>query len=139
MLELLKSIHFLSFAVAIGTNVANIIIGTRMAQIPPAAMPQIGAIRLTYGKAATISLILLWLTGIAMVATAAVDPLGDNMFRLKLVAVLVLTAISVMANITVAKARKAGTPPDANRMKMLGQAGLAMAVAALILAIFAFT
>jgi uncharacterized membrane protein len=139
MLELLKIIHFLSFSVAIGASVANMIVGMRMADIPPAAMPQVGALRLSFGKASTIGLILLWLTGIVMVLTAPVDPLGDTMFRLKLVAVVLLTLASVLANMTVVKARAAGTPPDAQRMKTLGQAGLAMAVLALILAILAFT
>jgi hypothetical protein len=61
------------------------------------------------------------------------------MFRMKLVAVVLLTLVSVLANVTVVKARAAGAPPDANRMKTLGQAALTLAVLALILAVFAFT
>jgi hypothetical protein len=139
MLELLKIIHFLSFSVAIGAGLANMIVGMRMADMPPAVLPQIGALRLSFGKTSTIGLGLLWLTGITMVLTAPVDPLGDTMFRLKLVAVVLLTLASVLANMTVVKARAVGAPPDAKRMKTLGQASLAMAVLALILAILAFT
>ena len=59
-------------------------------------------------------------------------------FLLKIAAVIVLTIFSIMANLTVSQAKKAGIPPDASRMKQLGIGSQAMAVLAIILAVFAF-
>lgn len=67
MFELLKIIHFLSFSLAIGASIANLMVGRRISEFSPEAMPNIGAIRLAFSKATTHGLILLWITGILMV------------------------------------------------------------------------
>lgn len=139
MLELLKAIHFLSFSVAIGAGISNLALGARLSAFPPQAMPPLGGFRLLLGKLSTIGLILLWLTGIWMVAVTAGMGIPENqIFLWKLAAVIVLTVFSIAANLTVAKARKTGMPPDAQRMKRLGFGSQAMAILALILAVIAF-
>ena len=140
MLELLKIIHFLSFSVAIGAGVANQITGLKLAGVAPEAMPKVGALRLSLGKVTTHGLILLWLTGTALIALTHGAAVFQNLaFLAKFAVVLILTIISVMANLTIAQARNTGTPPDAVRMKKLGIAGLSMAILALILAVIAFS
>jgi hypothetical protein len=140
MSEFLKIIHFLSFSVAIGAGVSNQILGIRMVGFAPDAMPKIGAIRLALGKATTYGLILLWITGLLLISTTSGMAILQNTgFLYKMVAVLILTAVSIMANMTIAQARKTGTPPDAARMKRLGISGLALAVVTLILAVLAFS
>ena len=139
MVELLKIIHFLSFSVAIGAGVANLTLGARLASFPPEVMPTLGGFRLFLGKLSTIGLILLWVTGLLMIAaTNGAVTLDSVAFLLKLAAVMVLTGFSVLANLTVAQAKKAGTPPDATRMKNLAVGSQAMAVLAVILAVVAF-
>jgi len=139
MLELLKIIHFLSFSVAIGAGVANIMAGRRLVPLPPEAMPKAGAYRLALGKVTTIGLALLWLTGIGLILMTSTSLFSNGLFLLKLLVVLALTAVSVLANLTIINARKAGASPDAQRMKLLGHVGPALAVLALILAVLAFT
>lgn len=140
MQQILLIIHFLSFSAAIGAATANLITGARMATIPSDARPQVGAIRLTIGQVSTFGLILLWLTGIAMVVTSQGSAVFDNpLFVIKMLVVIVLTVISTLLNLTIARARAAGTPPDPARMMRLGKSGLAAAVLALILAILAFS
>ena len=139
MQELLKIIHFLSFSVAIGAGAANIVAGRQLLSMPAEVMPKIGAYRMTLGKITTIGLGLLWITGIWLVFLLGGSVFSNGWFLLKLAVVVLLTVISVKANFTIINARKAGTPPDAERMKMLGQAGLAVAVLALILAVLAFS
>jgi uncharacterized membrane protein len=139
MIELLKIIHFLSFSVAIGAGVANLTLGARLANFPSEAMPSLGGFRLLLGKLSTIGLVLLWITGIFMIAaTNGTSVFESSTFLLKMAAVIVLTIFSILANLTVSQAKKAGTPPDANRMKQLGVGSQAMAVFAIILAVFAF-
>lgn len=139
MLEFLKIIHFLSFSVAIGAGVANIIVGLRIGTLPPAALPQIGAIRLSFGKASTIGLILLWISGIAMVFGAGVGETFSNFtFLIKLAAVLQLSYISVLANLALARARAAGRPPNAGWMTILGKSATVTAAVTVMLAVVAF-
>ena len=138
MPELLKIIHFLSFSAAIGAGLAHIMVGYRLMSLPPETMPKIGAFRLRLGMISTIALGLLWLTGLWLIGIAGSSVLSNGVFLLKLLVVIGLTGISVMANLTIIRARKAGTPPDAARMKLLGHAGPAVAVLALILAVLAF-
>ena len=139
MLDMLKAIHFLCFSVDVGAGVSNLGLGARLATCPPQAMPPLGGFRLLLGKPSTIGLILLWLTGLWMVfATTGLGVLDNPAFLWKLAAVAVLTVFSIAANLTIAKAKKSGMPPDANRMKRLGFGSQAMAILALILAVVAF-
>ena len=138
MAELLKIIHFLSFSAAIGAGIASIMAGRRLVPLPADAMPKAVAYRLALGKVSTIGLALLWLTGIWLIALAGTAVFSNLLFLLKLAAVVLLTAISVMANFTIINAKKAGVPPDPARMKLLVHAGPAVAVLALILAVLAF-
>ena len=71
-------------------------------------------------------------------ATNGTSAFESPTFLLKIAAGIVLTIFSIMANLTVSQAKKAGTPPDASRMKQLGIGSQAMAVLAIILAVFAF-
>jgi len=139
VLELLKAVHFLSFSIAIGAGVSNLFLGARLAGFPPQAKSALGGFRLLLGKLSTIGLILLWLTGIGMIAaTGGIEVFDNTAFLWKLAAVIVLTFFSIIANVMVAQAKKAGAPPDAKRMKQLGFGSQAMAILALILAIVAF-
>ena len=139
MLELMRIVHFLSFSVAIGAGVSNLALGARMSGFPPQAMPQIGGYRLFLGNLSTICLILLWLTGIALIAaTAGSGVFANAAFLWKLAAVLALTGLSITANLTIIRAKKSGVPPDASRMRLLGFASLTMAGVALLLAVLAF-
>ncbi len=140
MWEILKTVHYLSFSVAIGAGVSNLVLGARLVGFPPEAMPPLGGFRLLLGKLSTIGLALLWLTGISMVASAPdMNYLENPAFLWKLAAVVVLTLFSIAANVTVAQAKKAGGPPDANRMKQFGFGSQAMAILAVLLAVVAFT
>ena len=139
MFELLKIVHFLSFSVAIGAGVSNLALGARLATFPSEAMPTLGAFRLLLGKLSTVGLALLWITGLLMTAGSwGAGIYGTPAFLGKLAAVLVLTGFSIMANLTVAQAKRAGAAPDPLRMKRLAQGALTMAVLAVILAVVAF-
>lgn len=140
MFELLKMIHFLSFSIAIGAGISSLVLAARLAGFPPQAMPQLGGFRLILGRLSTIGLLLLWLTGIAMIAaTGGLKVFDNQVFLWKLGAVSVLTLFSITANVMVAKAKKAAKPPDARLMKRLGYWSQAMAILALTLAVVAFS
>ena len=138
MPEFLKIIHYLSFSAAIGAGLANILAAYRLLPLPAEAMPKAAAYRLLLLRITTTGLLLLWLSGIAMILSAKAEVLGNPLFLLKLLVVLVLTGVVALANTAILKARRTGTPPDPERMKRLGLTGPALATLALILAVLAF-
>ena len=139
MFEALKIIHFLGLAAGIGGGLANMLAAMKLKGLPPEAMPAVGGYRITLGQVSTVGLALLWITGVWMVL-GYMDPAikGTLLFQLKILAVIGLTVMAVLSNLTVAKARKAGTPPDAQRMKMLGMISMVFSLSALILAVAVF-
>jgi len=140
MLELLKFVHFFGLIIGIGGGIANAVAAKRLALVPPEARPIIGMYRESLGKLSTAGLILLWLSGLAMVALYRGSGIfSDPTFSLKMAAVVVLTGFSVAANMTVAQAKKAGGPPDAQRMKMISMGALTFGVLALLLAVIQFS
>ncbi len=137
MPELLKIIHFLAFSAAIGAGLANILAAYRLLPLPPGAMPRAAAYRARLLSISTGGLALLWITGLALLPGRP-GSLSDPVFLMKLLVVLVLTAVVTLANLAMIRARRSGTPPDPRRMKRLGLAGPALASLALILAVVAF-
>jgi hypothetical protein len=92
------------------------------------------------GKISTAGLILLWLSGIALISIYAdASLLSNSVFQLKLAAVIVLSGFSIAANLTVISAKKAGTPPNAARMKSISMGATIFGTLALILAVITFT
>jgi uncharacterized membrane protein len=133
-------IHFLAFSIGIGASVSNLIVGARAARAEPQFRPALGGVSQALGKTATHSLVLLWLSGIAMVyldwdGWASLPPL----FWAKIAAVLVLTGCSVLLNMHMLRSKRAGTPPPAPTMAMLGRVGSASALTALVIAVITFS
>ncbi len=139
MTMLLLIVHFFSFSLGIGCGFANMVVGRTAAKADPAARPFLGAASRMIGQIATLGLILLWLTGIALVFRGW-DSLGGlpKLFWLKIAAVLVLTGISVLMNLHGIRASRSGTPPPAETMKKLGMLGGIASTTAMVLAVLAF-
>ncbi len=140
MLELLKIIHFIGIIMGIGAGMANMLAGRGLAGVPRDAMPIVGRFRQGLGKMSTLGLILLWISGIILVKTqGGADIIAVPAFKLKLAAVVVLTGFSIAANYTVFQAKRAGSPPDAERMKKISLGAMIFGLLALAMAVFAFT
>ncbi|WP_204113085.1 hypothetical protein [Shimia biformata] len=139
MLLLLKLVHFLAFSIAVGASLANVIAGKRLAPLMPEGAASVIPFRARLGQIATICLIALWLSGLALVATTHGAGLWSNgWFLLKIALVLALTAVSAILNLAAIKANKTGTPPDPQRMMKLGVAGHALALSIVVAAVVTF-
>ena len=140
MFETLKIIHFLGIILGFGGGIGNMVGGIKLSNLPPESVPALGRYQFTMGRISTFGLILLWLTGIAMVSlSSGWAVFSDQLFVFKFTAVVLMTLLSIAANITVEKARKARMPPDQQRMKILGTGIMALATIALIFAVFNFS
>ncbi len=132
MFETLKIIHLLSMAVGLGGGVANAIVGAKVGLTAPQLA---GPVTLLIGRLGFAGLVLLWLTGIAMVAMAGGVAAMGAWFWVKMLAALMLTAAAValqVATFTLPPERRAA------RVKPLGMVMLAGSVLSLVFAVLAF-
>ncbi len=140
MLEFLKIVHFFGVVMGLGGGMANAMAAKRLAAVPPEALPAIRSFREALGGLSTLGLVLLWLSGIAMVAGWHGPALfAQPLFSLKIGAVIVLSAISLASNLTIRQARKTGTKPSAQHMRRLLMGSLVFATLALVLAVINFS
>ncbi|SMH36813.1 hypothetical protein [Maritimibacter sp. HL-12] len=140
MIEILKIVHYLSLAVGIGGGLANAIIGARAAISDPPVKPVLGSISGVIAKTAGVSIILLWLTGIALVYLIfdgwAILPWA---FWVKLAFVVVLSLLSLRMNLYILQAARTKSPPPAATMKLLGRLAILTSILIVIFAVIAFT
>ena len=120
MHEALKMLHFLGIIMGVGAGMAGLAVAQIMAGAPPEAMAKVGKLRQTLVAISTTGLILLWLSGLTLAfAYYGMGIFADPWFSTKLLGVLVLTAISLVANLSLLQGHRNGTPPPAARMKAL--------------------
>ena len=140
MLELLKIIHFLAFTVAIGAGLASLVSVVALAKLPSGTMPTLGKFRKILGMFSTIGLGFLWATGLAMIMGFHGPALFSNSaFVWKMAAVVVLTLISAAANFELMRSMMQSRPPNGQLLVRLTIGAQISAIAALILAVVAFT
>ncbi len=135
---LLKIIHLLSLAVGIGIGVSNMVIGLRLRGAQGETAQFMRATQAVLGQIALGAIILLWLTGIAMWVEWH-QLRADSAFLVKIVAVIILTAVSVDLNIRGARARRGqAQPPSPSFVRRAGMISGLMSVIAVIFAVIAF-
>ena len=140
MLAALKLVHFIGVILGFVGGIANAMAEKRLGGVPPEAMPTIAAFREALAKLSTIGLVLLWLSGIALIwGWYGWAVFESPLFSLKIAAVVVLSGFSLAANLTVLQARRAGTPPDPDRMRRIGMGAMTAGTVALILAVIRFS
>ena len=140
MLELLKIIHFLAFTIAIGAGMASLVSVLALSRLPPDTQPTVGKFRKKLGMISSIGLGFLWATGLAMIMFFHGPALFSNSaFLWKMAAVVILTLISAAANFEVMRSMMQSRPPNGQLLVRLTIGAQISGIAALILAVFAFT
>lgn len=138
MLVTLKIIHLLCLYAAGAAGVGSAVLMARTAAEGGPPAPVVAGSLGILGRIGLVAILLIWLTGVALVWTGPGDLALGWAFFLKLAAAaLVLVAVLALTRTRLAAAR-AGAPPDPARMKSLGQAAFAGTVLAVILAVIAF-
>jgi hypothetical protein len=140
MTEILKILHFLALAAAVGGGVANMAGAMQMKSAEGPARAAISALQARVSRISAGALALLWITGIALVYDIYGGWGGFGWaFWAKIAAVVGLTATSATAQVLMARARAAGGPPPAGVIPKLGRAGMVFALASVVFATLAFT
>lgn len=140
MYETLKIIHFFCLYGAGGAGLGSLtVVASALRQGRPPGPAEAPALRI-FGKIGAASILVIWITGLAMVSVGWGGGAGLGWtFHVKLAAAAVtLLAIGVMTYRS-ASARRAGRAPDPARMKPLSMAAMGGTVIAVIFAVITFT
>lgn len=129
MLILLKSLHLLALAIGLGLGVAGLVIGA-MSKSPEVTRP----IQRRLSRIAFAALILLWITGLWMVAQGYTFATLSLWFWLKMVVVVAMTGAAVTAQVLLLWPR----PDTPALLKKLTHIVAGSAALAVILAVLAF-
>lgn len=139
MEQTLLTIHLLSLVVGMGGGVANAVAGSMAAGADPAAAMTLGKLQSRIGDIGFVAIVLLWISGIWLVlgyhGGFAELPSG---FTTKFVGVVGLSAAVVAMHVVKRSAMRAGRPPNAGTMKLLGKIALLSATFTVAMAVVTF-
>lgn len=139
MLILLKIIHMFCIFVGGAAGIGNGLLLTKTLKSGQPPAPVVAQVMGLIGKMGFVAIVLLWLSGLGMIAlTDAWATLGWAFWVKLLGATLVLVAASIMTAMGV-RAEKTGVPPDLKTIKAvskLAHVGLPLAI---IFAVIAFS
>ena len=138
MIVLLKVVHLLCLAVALGMTTANLITMRYAGGLDEASRPAFGPLGRSFGAFGVMAVALLWVTGIALLLLQYDVTALSGWFLAKLVLVVVLTALVITVRKTGAKAIADGVPAPMPLMRQMTLAMLATAVLIVVCAVVAF-
>jgi hypothetical protein len=141
MYSALLFFHFIGLALGVGTGFATVVLGIATRDLSPAEraafMLRAGAI----GKNGSIGLLLLILTGIAMMVIRGVPETlawGGGAFHAKLGLVAVFAGLFGYLQVLVARAKREGGGPVMARIPGVSRVLLALSLAIVACAVLAF-
>jgi len=138
-LKTLFIVHLFSMCLGIGLGIATAFAGAQITDVKSEAGRATLGLMKKYGGIGRVAILLLWITGIAMVLFSYPDPLALGWtFYAKIVAVIVLTGSVLKAGTLGPKI--AGGDVDARALgKKLGMLNGLAAFIALVLAVLTFS
>lgn len=136
--EILKIVHLLCLAVALGMTTANLITIRYVGGLDAAARSAFGPLGRSFGAYGVMAVALLWITGIALTLLKYDVTALSGWFLVKLVLVVLLTGLVISARKTGAKAIAEGVPPPMPLMRQITSGMLASGILIVACAVLAF-
>ena len=138
MADVLKIVHLLCLAVALGMTTANLITMRYAKGVDETARPAFGPLGRSFGASGVMAVALLWVTGIALFLLKYDADAFAGWFSAKMIFVVILTVQLISVRTMGAKAIKAGTQPPVELMQKITFGVLAAGVLAVTCAVMAF-
>lgn len=136
--ELLKIVHFFCLLAGGAASIGNTVLMLQVERSggpPPPMVPKAMGIIANMGLGA---IILLWITGVAMVLIGIDRAALDWMFYVKLAGAATVLGLVIWMTVLRSRAVAAGLPPPMARMKLLSRIAFAGLSVAIIFAVLAF-
>jgi hypothetical protein len=134
-------LHFIGLALGIGTGFANMTLGMSLAKLPEAERGPLAMRFLVLSKNGSIGLTLLILTGVGMMLMRGVPATfawGGGAFHAKLTLVVLMIGIFGYMQMLIAKLKKEGPGPAAQKLPVLGRVMLLLGIGVIVCATIAF-
>jgi hypothetical protein len=138
MFEILKVVHLLSLAGAMGMTAANLITAGYVRGVDTSLRVPFGPLQRSFGAFGVMAVALLWVTGIALLLLRYDLGALGGWVHAKLALVVLLTGLVISVRKMGARAIKEGTPPPADLMRKMMLGVLVTAVVIVVCAVFAF-
>jgi uncharacterized membrane protein len=132
--------HFLGLALGLGTGFSMLTLGLATSDMPPAERAAFMRRAMALGRNGSIGLLLLLVSGVALVMTqgvAAVMAWGGGMFHVKLTLVVILMGVFGYMQVLIRKAR-GGDTAAAARLPLASRTILLLSIAIVVVAVLAF-
>jgi hypothetical protein len=141
MYDLLKILHFVGLSLALGTGFANVRLGMASADMDMESRTKFFLRAFALSKNGSIGLLLLIISGIAMLFARGVHAmfqLGGPTFHVKLALVVVLMGLLGRLQVLIKRAREAQGGPAMAKIPGVGRAMLITGVLVVIFAVLSF-
>jgi uncharacterized membrane protein len=139
MIVLLKILHLLCLALALGMTSANLIMMRYVKGVDAAVRPEFGPLGRSFGAFGVMAIALLWITGIALfLLKYDLASFSNHWLSAKLLLVVILTTLVISSRTMGAKAAAAGTPLPPTLMRNMTLGILAAGVLTVVSAVIAF-
>ncbi len=137
--HILLFLHLVGLVMGAGPGIANMVIMRTAATAAPDGAAALRRVPPILVNVSTAGVVVLWITGLIMVWTAYGGP-GNLLwaFWVKIVFVIILTAVVIAMQMTLAQIRKTGNMALAARMPKLGPMAGLSALLAVFFAVVAF-
>ncbi len=135
-MEIVKFIHFLGLMMGAGAGIGHMVTAIAMKKTNGGAAEAVKVMKPVLGIFGMAGILLLWLSGIALVLPNGLTGLGV-LFYLKLLAALGILLINIYVAMKMRAHVKAGTPPDP-KLENLGKLNGPLALIAVALAVYVF-
>ena len=131
-------LHFLGLCMGVSTGFANMAMAGVMRKAAPAEQPILARFGPAMSRIGAVGLVLLWVTGIAIVQTRYGSfSILPRPFLVKLAAVVVLTLLVGYIHVLMPRAQR-GDAAAAARIQLLGKLTGPFALIAIIFAVITF-
>ena len=141
MYTTLLVLHFVGLALGVGTSFAFLTLGLAVRSLPPAERAAFMLRAFALSKNGSIGLLLLLVSGVAMLAVRGVGPtfaLAGPLFHLKLTLVAVMLGPFGYLQVLMKRAKQQGGGPLMARIPKVGQVMLLLGLAVIVTATLAF-
>jgi hypothetical protein len=136
--QFLVIVHFMGLAMGMSSGFANMVMAGLIAKAAPQEKAVLGRFPPAMGRIGLIGLVLLWVSGIAIVLTRyGTFAILPRPFLVKLMAVVLLTVVVIYIHLLQGRATR-GDQAAMARIQTLGRATGPLAVVAVIFAVITF-
>lgn len=141
MYLVLLALHFLGLALGVGAGFAQLTLTLATRELPPGERTTLALRTLSLSKNSSYGLLLLILSGLGMMFSRGVGATfqwGGGAFHGKLALVVIMFGVLGYSQVIGARARRAGSVSDINRLRTLSRLQLVLGVLVVIAATIAF-